>query len=420
MPSLQDFLNIQDLTNAEFVTGAQLNQILTTGTPFGDKGLIMETTDASLGSPNVPDPTVSGYSKWNLYLWRRVQPATALVTFYYWNPNGGSVATYAKWQPLFSGAIANQSITGAMIALATSGQGITDANIASVNASKVVGSLPISGVAGGGLTGNYPNPTVAPNTLNSTMYMTGDANGVQDAQIQSIGAGAGAGINPVGAQGKIKLGPASNILIMNTGGTLWTELMDYFAQLSQASGLGAAGAIPQVNAGGTALQWSAIGTAGQTPQVNGGATGFSWINGLGAPYVSSTSIPPANATPPFQSFGAYQIVFAHGLGVIPKFVRVVLACITNDTATGYQVGDEIDAVAGLYSYNTSTNAAASVLNITPVSIASNAADVLVSYNFNHSGSGLSLSVLLAIKAGGGAPVVPTSWNNFCVKCYAIA
>ncbi len=41
----------------------------------------------------------------------------------------------------------------------------------------------------------------------------------------------------------------------------------------------------------------------------------------------------------------YQVTQSHGLGAVPEQVVVTIRCVTNDTATGYSVGDELDLTA---------------------------------------------------------------------------
>src|ERR1700679_2798997 len=100
IPSQQFFQNIQDLTSVSSVTGAQLNQILTTGVPYADKGVILITTDGGGGVPNVPDAVT--YPIFAQCFWMRISPLTSTISIYYWNPNAGSISTYAKWQPIIT------------------------------------------------------------------------------------------------------------------------------------------------------------------------------------------------------------------------------------------------------------------------------------------------------------------------------
>jgi hypothetical protein len=252
MLSLQDFLNVQDLTSAPSVTGAQLNQILTSGVPFGDKGLIGWTTDTALNTPVIPNPLgASNQNKWAYYLWGRIQPATATVSIYFWNPNGGS-GTLLQWQSLIS-SIPLASIIGAQIAALTltGGAGgniapttITDYNMASISGAKV-------------LANTLPGSSLISETITNTALSTTDGLNILDANVASIAQGDG--LNPIGATGKIQVPAASayKVLGVNSLSTQLQWFVDYMIQLISVSGIGTAFMPAQVNAGATGLQWKA-------------------------------------------------------------------------------------------------------------------------------------------------------------------
>ena len=101
------------------------------------------------------------------------------------------------------------------------------------------------------------------------------------------------------------------------------------------------------------------------------------------------------------SSGSYSVSTAHGLGAIPQMVRVVLHCTTNDTATAYVVGDEIE----LSNITNNSNQIATfswIVNATNV--------VLQRY---------STGVISLLKKGTGGSTQVTAESNFVVKFYAI-
>ncbi len=97
--SLQDIKKGIDLTGVgASATGSQLNQLVDAGAVGDDRGMIVETTDTVLDTPDVPDAATN--TKWRRFIWRRVPHATATDTtpiLYIWKNTATSVATYLKW-----------------------------------------------------------------------------------------------------------------------------------------------------------------------------------------------------------------------------------------------------------------------------------------------------------------------------------
>jgi hypothetical protein len=100
--NLQDFIKGIDFTAYVTQTAAMHSILVDSGTPFTDKGLVMQSTDTALSTPDVPNPLASAdYHKWKRYIWIRVPHSTDTNTvpwLYLWNDNATSVATYLKWQ----------------------------------------------------------------------------------------------------------------------------------------------------------------------------------------------------------------------------------------------------------------------------------------------------------------------------------
>lgn len=91
--SAQDFVKGLDLTVQPSWSGADANQLVDSGTPHTDKGIVVTTTDPFPGTPDVPNATVT--TKWQRYVWRRV--LSTGIKMYAWDPVVASDATYLKW-----------------------------------------------------------------------------------------------------------------------------------------------------------------------------------------------------------------------------------------------------------------------------------------------------------------------------------
>lgn len=373
VPSQQFFLSTQDLTGATSVTAAQLNQILTSGYPFTDKGMIIWTTDGGGGVPNTPDAVT--YPSFALCIWGRISPSTSTISLYYWNPNTGSVAFFAKWQSIIS-SIPARTITGTMVALGTlTGDNmvplsIFDSQIASLSGAKIIaGTIPASA-----FTSTIPGTSITANSITSGQVSITDATALINTNIQSI-AQAGGGLEAVGATGKLKVdGTANQLLQVNAGATALAWVTDLFHTLSVAG----------------------IGTAGQTPVVNSGATAIGWASTF-SKVVSITD--PNNAGLPADDS---PTVIPHTLGATPKYVRVVLVNLTGQG--GYSAGDEVDISAITYSNGT--------FRICPIGITSGATSVAVLISSAISGSPFS------ILTKGGTTLTTITRADWIFKLYA--
>jgi len=112
-------LNINDLvagldpTAFTDITGAQILTAIDDAQPSSDRGFILVTSDSGLNLPNVPDARPNtGNTIFQRYIWIRIQPVTATVTTYVWNPNGNTDATFLNWITISQTSYTANSIPG--------------------------------------------------------------------------------------------------------------------------------------------------------------------------------------------------------------------------------------------------------------------------------------------------------------------
>lgn len=96
----QDFTKGIDITAQETVTGSQMNQLVDVARTASDKGLIIETTDTAIETPEVPNPAqdYDGITPnwWTRYIWRR-KTLNIGVIHYYWDDDAVEDPIYLKW-----------------------------------------------------------------------------------------------------------------------------------------------------------------------------------------------------------------------------------------------------------------------------------------------------------------------------------
>lgn len=301
-PSLQDLQAPFDPTAFPQITQAEILQLITGAFPAVDAGMIKVTVDVG-GVPTVPDALTN--TKWQNYLWARVQASS--VTVYVWNFNGAIDATFQKWVTISQASIADGSLTNSKYANLS----ITDDKIASVSIAKITGfpsSLPPSGAAGGDLTGNYPNPSVAGNAITSSKLSSDaavDANrAVGPDHIKN---------NAVDFARHFKIAgvAAKQLLRLNAGATAWEVFTNLLSQLAEPT----------------------VTEELKIARVKADASGWEYV----APTL--TKLYQADDPGGLIPANDVQVVFAHGLAAVPINVQVYLKCVTGEN--GYSIGDLI-------------------------------------------------------------------------------
>ena len=402
-PQTVDLLAPFDPTGFATLSGAELMQLVSGLAPQAYVGWNVVTDDDINGNPSVPNANVT--AKWKYYNWVR-RASNGGVLLYVWNPAAATDATFLNWQVANVSSIVAGSITGNQLADLT----ITGAKIA---LSTITWDKMTNGAAAGGcLTGTFPNPALGNRVVGSGNIALGaivggdpatisnlaaqtvegrnitqvDAKGIIDASVMSI-AQAGGGLNPVGGTGKLQI-PAGavygHLLRIANGGATWESVFNSFVKDFSGDILtGNALKKPRVNAGATALE-----------MVGAPFNGISMVTGASTALSAFTTGLTAND----------KFTLAHGLGVVPSYVRAVLLCITNDGT--YTAADEVSIEAALSSDTTDFAVKA------PFVVVADAINVTVPYYFVAGNGG----VRLPKKDGTGvATITPANWK---VKVYA--
>src|SRR2546421_10098258 len=90
----QEFKKTIDLSGLTTITASQVNQLLETGLPADTRGLIIETADTALNTPQVPDAVTT--TRYKRYIWKRVLFDNT-TKLYYWKESIASDITFKKW-----------------------------------------------------------------------------------------------------------------------------------------------------------------------------------------------------------------------------------------------------------------------------------------------------------------------------------
>ena len=143
----QDFKRNIDFTTlpSNIAAGGDHNNLVDLTEPQADsastgKGLTLFTTDTGLNVPDVPDPTVAGYSKWVRYIWIRAPFAGsgAAAKLYTWNPETTHDAILLFWQLQTADIVAIDIAIAAATAASTTADTNASNAVATANAASTV------------------------------------------------------------------------------------------------------------------------------------------------------------------------------------------------------------------------------------------------------------------------------------------
>ena len=354
-PSQLDLIPGLDPTAFTSITGAQLDTLVGSATPFTDKGIVMVTTDVG-GVAQVPTADVT--TKWQTYLWLQISPSTTSVALYAWNPNQTNAnPNFLNWQPVTLSAIPAGSIQGYQLAPAT----VTSDKILNISLSQVVGYTSllttVLNPAAGDISGSY------------ALGFTINNGAVTLAKFDTTGA-------------------VTQVLTANGAGSAptWQTPPQIYTGLANP------------NVGGS--------DDGKVAAVNSGAAGtFKYYTQSAlATYIAPSLAANQYVTGNIAITASAFSVNAHGLGAIPTYLRVVLVCLTGEL--GFAATQEIPLECF------QINNAGATFGVIGTAIA----DVAnVSFQFRNSFGANILVAQLSATAGVLTAILNTRW---AVKIYA--
>jgi hypothetical protein len=136
----------------------------------------------------------------------------------------------------------------------------------------------------------------------------------------------------------------------------------------------------------------------------------------------TTYVSPVVTIASLGAGGLTTLAFAHGLGVKPNLVRIVLVCLADDAGSGLVVGQNLDAVSGLISTN--------YFSVTAVGEADDDTNIYVTSTMQvDSAIGAVPNIAVGNEAGYGiiypgggyaSQQPPTSFGNFGIQVFALA
>jgi len=377
-PSQTDIVSGLDPTGFTNITSAQLETMVGGATPYSDKGIVMVTTDASPGNPNVPAAQTT--TKWQTYLWLRIQPSSTSIVLYAWNPNSGSDATFLQWQSVLNASIPSLSIQGYQIAPST----ITYDKILNLQLSQIIGYntllTTVLNPTAGDISGSYAlGFTINNGAVTLSKFDTTGTKG----QLLTNSANATPAWLAAGLAGTVLKNSTDNTPTWVTQNQITTGLAN-------------------PDAGGA--------NDGQVIAVNSGAAGtFKYLTSAQLTAIANTVNNSAG-----YSFTSSLITLtaaavstqAHGLTATPTRVRGVIVC--QSAELGYSIGDEV-AISTIIVRYAATNPYAFPLG----AMMANATNIVFQFNLNFA-DGIFINRLSAT-AGTSTALTPGSWK---LKIYA--
>jgi len=148
-----DLITGFDATSSSSISGALLTQMVNAATLNVDRGLIIETTDNSDGSPNTPNPSTN--SAWKRYIWLRNAYGSTGVVPYIWVDGVVNTGSTLQWQSIAQSSIGSNTITSSMI----QANAVSSDKVLSLDAAKLTGTIASSVVSNTGVV--YSSSTIS-------------------------------------------------------------------------------------------------------------------------------------------------------------------------------------------------------------------------------------------------------------------